>query len=171
MGKNKNDNFDASTNLAVPTAASNVVSWRTDGVKHQKNEIFLDVVEKLNILISNNGNVLRSEILGTVRMRSSLSGMPELKLGLNDKTLFEMTGKQSRNKLIELEDIKFHQCVRLNKFDTERLITFIPPDGEFDLMSYRVDTHVKPLIWVEATVENQTKSKIEFVVKARTQFK
>lgn len=94
--------------------------------------------------------------------------MPELKLGLNDKTLFEMTGKQSRNKLIELEDIKFHQCVRLNKFDTERLITFIPPDGEFDLMSYRVDTHVKPLIWVEATVENCTKSKIEFVVKART---
>jgi len=77
-------------------------------VKHQKNEIFLDVVERLNILISNNGNVLRSEILGIVRMRSSLSGMPELKLGLNDKTLFEMTGKQSRNKLIELEDIKFH---------------------------------------------------------------
>jgi len=171
MGKNKNDNVDDSTNLAVPTAASNVVSWRTDGVKHQKNEIFLDVVEKLNILISKDGNVLRSEILGTVRMRSSLSGMPELKLGLNDKTLYEMTGKQSRNKLIELEDIKFHQCVRLNKFDTERLITFIPPDGEFDLMSYRVDTHVKPLIWVEATVENCTKSKIEFVVKARTQFK
>ncbi len=171
MGKKGNDNFDASTNLAIPTAASNVVSWRTDGVKHQKNEIFLDVVEKLNILISNNGNVLRSEILGTVSMRSSLSGMPDSKLGLNDKTLFEMTGKQSRNKLIELEDIKFHQCVRLNKFDTERLITFIPPDGEFDLMTYRVDTHVKPLIWVEATVENCTKSKIEFVVKARTQFK
>ena len=38
-------------------------------------------------------------------------------------------------------------------------------------MSYRVDTHVKPLIWVEAIVENFNKSKIEFVVKARTQFK
>lgn len=134
----------------MPTAASNVVSWRTDGIKHNKNEIYLDVVEKLNILVSNNGTVLRSEIIGAVKMRSSLSGMPELKLGLNDKTLFELTGKQSRNKLIELEDVKFHQCVRLNKFDTERLITFIPPDGEFELMSYRVDTHVKPLIWVEA---------------------
>jgi AP-1 complex subunit mu len=129
------------------------------------------VIEKLNILVSHNGNVLRSEILGTIRMKSSLSGMPELKLGLNDKTLFEMTGKQTRSKLIDLEDIKFHQCVRLNKFETERLITFIPPDGEFDLMSYRVDTHVKPLIWVEAVVENCTKSRIEFVVKARTQFK
>jgi len=61
--------------------------------------------------------------------------------------------------------------VRLNKFESERLITFIPPDGEFDLMSYRLDTHVKPLIWVEALVENFTKSKIEYVVKARTQFK
>lgn len=125
----------------------------------------------MNILVSNNGTVLRSEIIGAIKMRSSLSGMPELKLGLNDKTLFEMTGKQSRNKLIELEDVKFHQCVRLNKFDTERLITFIPPDGEFELMSYRVDTHVKPLIWVEAQVENFTKSKIEFNVKAKTQFK
>ena len=155
----------------MPTAASNAVGWRTDGIKHSKNEIFLDVVERVNILVSNNGTVLRSEILGTVKMRSTLSGMPELKLGLNDKVLFEMTGKQSKSKLIELEDIKFHQCVRLNKFETERLITFIPPDGEFDLMSYRLDTHVKPLIWVEALVENFTKSKIEYVVKARTQFK
>jgi AP-1 complex subunit mu len=155
----------------VPTAASNVVGWRPDGIKHNKNEIFLDVIEKLNILVSNNGTVLRSEILGTVRMRSTLSGMPELKLGLNDKVLFEMTGKQTKSKLVELEDIKFHQCVRLNKFETDRLITFIPPDGEFDLMSYRLDTHVKPLIWVEAIVENFTKSKIEYVVKARTQFK
>ena len=58
--------------------------------------------------------------------------------------------------------------MRLNKFDAERLITFIPPDGEFELMSYRVDTHVKPLIKVTATVENFTKSKIEYVIKAQT---
>ena len=106
VGKDKK--FDNSSNLVVPTAASNVVSWRTDGIKHSKNEIFLDVIEKLNLLVSNNGTVLRSEILGCVKMRSSLSGMPELKLGLNDKQFFEMTGKQSKSKLIELEDIKFH---------------------------------------------------------------
>ena len=41
-------------------------------------------------------------------MNSFLSGMPELKLGLNDKVLFEMTGRQSRNKVVEMEDIKFH---------------------------------------------------------------
>jgi AP-1 complex subunit mu len=92
----------------VPTAASNVVSWRPEGIKHNKNEAFLDVIERLNILVSANGTVLSSEILGTVHMRSFLSGMPELKLGLNDKELFEKQGKTSRGKLIEMEDIKFH---------------------------------------------------------------
>jgi AP-1 complex subunit mu len=84
------------------------VSWRPEGIKYNKNEVFLDVVEKLNILVSAQGNVLRSEILGAVKMKSFLSGMPELKLGLNDKTLFEMTGRQTRGKLVEMEDIKFH---------------------------------------------------------------
>lgn len=119
---------------------TNIVSWRREGIKHNKNEIFLDVIERLNLLVSSQGNVLKSEILGTVRMKSFLSGMPELKLGLNDKVLFEMTGRTTRGKLIEMEDIKFHHCVRLNKFEAERTISFIPPDGEFELMTYRLDT-------------------------------
>ena len=49
-----------------------------------KNDIFLNVVEKLNILVSTNGTVLKSDIIDAVKMRSALSGMPELKLGLND---------------------------------------------------------------------------------------
>ena len=96
------------SDIKVPTAASNAVSWRTEGIKHAKNEVFLDVIERLNILVSANGSVLRSEILGSVKMKSFLSGMPELKLGLNDKVLFEMTGRSTRGKLIEMEDIKFH---------------------------------------------------------------
>eukprot|EP00438_Fugacium_kawagutii_P018334 Skav212483 [mRNA] locus=scaffold385:488075:495780:- [translate_table: standard] len=75
--------------MRPPTAVTNAVqSWRSDGIKHKKNEIFLDV-ERLNLLVSANGSVLRSEILGALKMKSYLSGMPELKLGLNDKLLFE----------------------------------------------------------------------------------
>lgn len=97
-----------------PIALTNAVSWRTEGIKHRKNEIFLDVIEKLNLLVSANGTVLHSEIIGSIQMKSFLSGMPELKLGLNDKLMFEATGRSSsRVKAVELEDIKFHQCVRL----------------------------------------------------------
>lgn len=127
--------------------------------------------------------MLQSEIVGAVKMRSYLSGMPELKLGLNDKALFDSqrrttpaaaggasatgTGKKS----VELEDIKFHQCVRLARFDSDRTISFIPPDGEFELMSYRLHTTVKPLIWVEAIVEAHGRSKVEYMIKAKTNFK
>jgi hypothetical protein len=34
---------------------------------------------------NSSGNVLRSEIVGSIKMRVYLSGMPELRLGLNDK--------------------------------------------------------------------------------------
>merc|ERR1719178_72340 len=109
-----------------PMAVTNAVSWRSEGIKHKKNEIFLDVVEKLNLLVSSNGSVLRSEIIGALKMKSYLSGMPELKLGLNDKLLFEATGRPvAKGKSVEMEDIKFHQCVRLARFEVDRTISFI----------------------------------------------
>lgn len=154
-----------------PIAVTNAVSWRSEGIRYRKNEVFLDVVESLNLLVSANGNVLRSEILGAIKMKCYLSGMPELRLGLNDKVMFETTGRATRGKAIEMEDVKFHQCVRLSRFENDRTISFIPPDGEFELMSYRLNTQVKPLIWVECVVESHSGSRIEYMLKARAQFK
>jgi AP-1 complex subunit mu len=153
-----------------PMAVTNAVSWRSEGLKYRKNEVFLDVVESVNLLVSASGNVLRSEIVGAIKMRVYLSGMPELRLGLNDKVLFESTGR-GKSKAVELEDVKFHQCVRLSRFDNDRTISFIPPDGEFELMSYRLNTHVKPLIWVESVIERHAHSRVEYMVKAKSQFK
>lgn len=47
-----------------------------------------------------------------------------------------------KSKTVELEDVKFHQCVRLSRFENDRTISFIPPDGESELMSYRLNTAV-----------------------------
>lgn len=148
-----------------PIAVTNAVSWRSEGIRYRKNEVFLDVVESLNLLVSSTGNVLRSEILGAVKLKCYLSGMPELRLGLNDKVMFETTGRATRGKAVEMEDVKFHQCVRLSRFENDRTISFIPPDGEFELMSYRLNTQVKPLIWVESDIRSHSGSRIEFTLK------
>ena len=37
---------------------------------------------------------------------------------------------------IAIDDCQFHQCVKLSKFETEHAISFIPPDGEYELMRY-----------------------------------
>jgi len=154
----------------IPSTVTNAVSWRSDGIKYRKNEVFLDVIESVNLLAGASGNVLRSEIVGAIKMRVYLSGMPELRLGLNDKVLFESTGR-GKSKSVELEDVKFHQCVRLSRFENDRTISFIPPDGEFELMSYRLNTHVKPLIWIESVIERHDHSRVEIMVKAKSQFK
>ncbi len=43
---------------------------------HFQNEVFLDVVERLNVLVAANGSVLSSEILGCIKIKSFLSGAP-----------------------------------------------------------------------------------------------
>eukprot|EP00188_Purpureofilum_apyrenoidigerum_P000700 Plantae.Rhodophyta-Purpureofilum_apyrenoidigerum.ctg13278.p1 GENE.Plantae.Rhodophyta-Purpureofilum_apyrenoidigerum.ctg13278~~Plantae.Rhodophyta-Purpureofilum_apyrenoidigerum.ctg13278.p1 ORF type:complete len:427 (-),score=101.08 Plantae.Rhodophyta-Purpureofilum_apyrenoidigerum.ctg13278:168-1448(-) len=154
----------------LPVAVTNAVSWRSEGVRHSRNEVFLDVIERVNIIISGNGTTLRSEILGKLMVKSYLSGMPDLKLGLNDKLQLGENSQSKREKSVELEDIKFHQCVRLSKFEDDRTISFIPPDGEFELMSYRLNMQVRPLIWVDAVIEHRT-SRIDYLVKVRAQLK
>jgi AP-1 complex subunit mu len=49
--------------------------------------------------------------------------------------MFEQTNRGGKGKAVELEDVKFHQCVRLSRFENDRTISFIPPDGAFDLMT------------------------------------
>lgn len=130
----KVDAYKMAVQARPPMAVTNAVSWRTEGIHYKKNEVFLDVVESVNLLVNSNGTVVRSEVVGALKMRTYLSGMPECKLGLNDKVLFEAQGRGGRQKAVDLEDMKFHQCVRLASFERDRTISFIPPDGAFDLM-------------------------------------
>eukprot|EP01103_Thecamoeba_quadrilineata_P015956 TRINITY_DN5198_c0_g1_i1.p1 TRINITY_DN5198_c0_g1~~TRINITY_DN5198_c0_g1_i1.p1 ORF type:complete len:424 (+),score=71.62 TRINITY_DN5198_c0_g1_i1:102-1373(+) len=154
-----------------PPALTKVVSWRPENIKYRKNEVFLDVIENVNLMVNTNGTLLRSEIVGCIKMKSYLSGMPELRLVLNDRLLFENGARAHSGKAIEMEDVNFHQCVRLTNFENDRTISFVPPDGEFDLMSYRLNTQIRPLVWVEASIDSHQHSRIEYTIKVRTQFK
>lgn len=60
------------------------VGWRKDNLRYKKNEVFLDIIEQVNMLMSNKGSVLRCDVNGKVVMKVFLSGMPDVKLGLND---------------------------------------------------------------------------------------
>lgn len=135
------------------------IDWRRDGIRYRKNEVYIDVLESVNILMSATGTVLRSDVTGQIVMKALLSGWPECKFGLNDKLIMDREAANKaaaagggaggghhhhtrRNAGVEIDDCTFHRCVRLGKFDADRTITFIPPDGEFELMRYRVTENV-----------------------------
>jgi AP-2 complex subunit mu-1 len=67
----------------------------------------------------------------------------------------------------EIDDCTFHQCVRLGKFDAERSITFIPPDGEFQLMRYRTTENIQtPFHLFPSITETATRMEAKLTVKA-----
>ena len=170
ISSHKKNNKTSKENLALTSTMTNAVSWRKEGIKYNINEAWLDVVEKVDELISSNGTVLSSQINGNVIMKSYLSGMPRVTVGLNDKIVLQNLGKDTTNS-IEMDDLKFHQCVNKKKYENERIIEFIPPDGEFELMSYRLDMQIKPLISVKVEINNISETRIEYSVKAKTNFK
>lgn len=153
----------------VTAQATGATSWRRTDVKYKKNEAFVDVVETVNLSMSAKGTVLRADVDGHILMRAYLSGTPECKFGLNDKLVIDKSEKGIGD-AVELDDCRFHQCVRLNEFDSTRTISFIPPDGEFELMSYRSTSNVKLPIKVIATVNEIGTTAVSYIVTIKTSF-
>lgn len=74
---------DKLSQLTMQATGAN--SWRPKPVTYKKNTIYIDMVEKLDILFSQDGEQLRSEVHGRVQVKCELSGNPECTFGLNDK--------------------------------------------------------------------------------------
>merc|ERR1712088_112852 len=146
-----------------------------EGIKYRRNELFLDVMEYVNLLMSPQGQVLSAHVAGKILMKSYLSGMPECKFGINDKIVMDSKGKpaeESKSKsAIAIDDCQFHQCVKLSKFETEHAISFIPPDGEHELMRYRTTKDISLPFRVIPLVREVGRSKLEVKVVVKSNFK
>jgi AP-2 complex subunit mu-1 len=165
--------------------ATGALSWRRDNIKYRKNEAFVDVIEDVNLLVSATGTVLRADVNGAIEMRAYLSGTPECKFGLNDRlTLGDNgagdvgpIGNMGGNKAskaaagsVTLEDVSLHQCVKLSSFTTDRTISFIPPDGSFQLMTYRATENVNLPFKIQVIVNEIGKSKVEYSIAIRANY-
>jgi len=146
------------------------VDWRRAGVKHKKNEVFVDVMEEMSLLVSVDGSQLSCEAAGSINLKVFLSGMPECQLSLNDKislssepVLGDETG--AIESTVEFADCTFHRCVKLGQFERDRTITFVPPDGEFVLMKYRISENVSVPFQVIPVVEEIGKTKVVYNVR------
>jgi len=72
---------------------------------------------------------------------------------------------------IAIDDCQFHQCVKLSKFETEHAISFIPPDGEYELMRYRTTKDIALPFRVIPLVKEVGRTKLEVKVVIKTNFK
>lgn len=176
----------------ITSQVTGQIGWRREGIKYRRNELFLDVLEYVNLLMSPQGQVLSAHVAGKVVMKSYLSGMPECKFGINDKIVMDSKGRggggagssglsggasneaesnRSGKPVVVIDDCQFHQCVKLSKFETEHSISFIPPDGEFELMRYRTTKDISLPFRVIPLVREVGRTKMEVKVVLKSNFK
>lgn len=165
----------------ITMQATGALSWRRSDIKYRKNEAFVDVIEDVNLLMSATGTVLRADVNGQIVMRAYLSGMPECKFGLNDRLLLDNNDAAGRSDgrtratraaagSVTLEDCQFHQCVKLGRFDADRIISFVPPDGEFELMRYRATENVNLPFKIHPIVREIGTTKVEYSIAIKANY-
>ena len=134
--------------------------------KEHRNEIFVDILERLSVLFNANGYVLNSEIDGCIQMKSYLSGNPELRLALNEDLIVGKGAPVGFSTVI-LDDCNFHECCNLAEFEEARQLTFLPPDGEFVVMNYRMTGDFRVPFRLYPFLEETGPCKVEVILKAR----
>lgn len=109
---------------SLPSNQTSNVPWRKLGIKYTNNEAYFDVIEELDAILDKNGTIINAEINGYIDCNVKLSGMPDLNLTFVNSRIFD--------------DVSFHPCVRHRRWESERNLSFVPPDGNFKLMTYHI---------------------------------
>ncbi|KAH7382194.1 adaptor protein complex 3 Mu3A [Pyrenochaeta sp. MPI-SDFR-AT-0127] len=116
-----------------PTNTSQTTSpvpWRRANVRHTSNEMYVDIVETLDVTMSPSGRPLAAIANGTIAFTAKVSGVPDL--------LLQLACPGGIQNTISLP--VFHPCVRLNRWkERPGELSFVPPDGRFVLAGYEVD--------------------------------
>ncbi|XP_071652160.1 AP-2 complex subunit mu-like [Temnothorax longispinosus] len=171
----------------VTSQVTGQIGWRREGIKYRRNELFLDVLKYVNLLMIPQGQVLSAHVAGKVNEILFIRNAGMQVWDINDKIVMEAkgmkgggglgggrddpTGARSGKPVVVIDDCQFHQCVKLSKFETEHSISFIPPDGEFELMRYRTTKDISLPFRVIPLVREVGRTKMEVKAVLKSNFK
>jgi len=108
----------------LPSGTISNMPWRTAGVHYTNNEIYMDIMEEVDAIVDAGGRIVSVDVSGSIECQSHLSGIPDLLLTFKDPSL--------------IDDCSFHPCVRYGRYEHDQVVSFVPPDGNFQLMRYRI---------------------------------
>lgn len=125
-----------------------------------KEEIFVDIVEKLTAIFDAAGHQKSSSIVGAIQIKSYLSGNPPIRLGLSENLVLgrkdtrALSAYGSDADVVMLDTYSIHEGVDSQRFEAERVLELVPPDGHFALMNYRSSRSFRPPFRIYPMVED-----------------
>ncbi|KAM0947879.1 putative clathrin adaptor, mu subunit, Longin-like domain superfamily [Dioscorea sansibarensis] len=128
----------------LPDATTSSVPWRKTDLKSAANDVYVDIIEEMDAVISREGVLSKCEIYGEIQVNSHLPGLPDLTISLANPAI--------------LNDVRFHPCVRFRPWELHQILSFVPPDGQFKLMCYRVKNLKSTPIYVKPQLTSNSGS-------------
>ena len=134
--------------------------------EESRNEIFVDLIEKISVTMDADGRVVRQALRGSLQLKSYLSGNPELRIGLNEDLAIEGEGASGS---VVISDCNIHEAADLTEFETQRVIRLFAPEGEFTLMNYRLASSFAPPVRLVHSVEVHSQTRVDLVLRLRVE--
>ena len=139
-------------------------------VEKKRNELFIDLIEKITVLFNSKGNLVNLGICGCIKMKSYLKNNPELKITLSDDIRIANSQSNYMNSSIPtMSEYNFHPKVKYKDFENSKIIYLTPPDGEFILMNYSMSNEFNPPFRIYPTIIDDN-YKIELKINLQSTF-
>ncbi|GAW80963.1 AP-4 complex subunit mu [Plasmodium gonderi] len=158
-------NFSNFTMKNPNTLPSNA-SQKPIQINDKKNEIFIDIVEKINLIMNCKGEIIYSYIDGVIQIKSYLLGNPYIKIALNDD-LYIKNIHTDNTKNVIIDDCNFNHLVNLSQFEREKILSLYQPDGECILMNYRINNNFKAPFRPYASLSYRPNHTVELFIRIR----
>lgn len=162
--------FGAETqqNKVAPSSAATrpIQSSRDQG---GKSEIFVDVVEKMSVVIGSNGVLMKADIEGEIRVKCYMPNCSEMRIGLNEEFSVGKSQLRGYGAAVRVDECSFHQSVQLEEFETNRILRLCPSQGEQTVMQYQLsdDLPSAPPFRLFPTVERDSAGRLLLYLKLR----
>uniref|UniRef100_A0A3Q3RFZ5 AP-4 complex subunit mu-1 n=1 Tax=Mastacembelus armatus TaxID=205130 RepID=A0A3Q3RFZ5_9TELE len=103
-----------------------------------KSEIFVDVIERMSVVIGSNGVLMKADVEGEIRVKCYMPSCSEMRIGLNEELSIGKSQLRGYGAAVRVNECSFHQAVRLDEFDSHRILRLCPSQGEQTMMQYQL---------------------------------
>nr|XP_015195804.1 PREDICTED: AP-4 complex subunit mu-1 isoform X2 [Lepisosteus oculatus] len=160
---------DTQQSKVAPSAAASRPILTTRGEQGGKDEIFVDVIERLTVIIGSNGVLMKADIQGEIRVKSFLPSCSEMRIGLNEEFSIGKSQLRGYGAAVRVDECSFHESVKLDEFDSYRILKVTPSQGEQTVMQYQLcdDLPSSPPFRLFPTLERDPSGRLLIYLKLR----
>ncbi|XP_029303503.1 LOW QUALITY PROTEIN: AP-4 complex subunit mu-1 [Cottoperca gobio] len=133
-----------------------------------KSEIFVDVIERMSVVIGSNF-WMKADIEGEIRVKCFLPSCSEMRIGLNEEFSIGKSQLRGYGAAVRVDECSFHQAVKLDEFDSNRILRLCPSQGEQTVMQYQLSDALPsaPPFRLFPTIERDSGGRLLMYLKLR----